>query len=130
MSPFLDFFFFTKAKFTSKKLVLNEYEICLKILEMAILEIQIFKTFWKACPQTPGKACAVGARNASHPPPPPPFESPGSAPAKRILVLKQGTLLKYLTAKLQTQSVINNKNIFHFVSSIYLHIGGTNSQEK
>ena len=53
VSPFLDFFFFTKAKFTSKKLVLNEYEICLKILEMAILEIQIFKTFGKACPQTP-----------------------------------------------------------------------------
>ena len=38
--------FFTKAKFMSKKLVLNLYEICLKMLEMAILEIEIFKNFW------------------------------------------------------------------------------------
>ena len=27
--PFLEGFLFTKAKFTSKKLVLNNYEICL-----------------------------------------------------------------------------------------------------
>ena len=30
--------FFTKAKFSSKKLVLDEYEIYLKMLEIAILE--------------------------------------------------------------------------------------------
>ena len=29
-------FTFTKAKFTSKKLVLDEYEICLKMLEMGL----------------------------------------------------------------------------------------------
>ena len=39
--PFLKFFF-TKVKFTSKEIVLNNYEICLKMLEMAILETQIF----------------------------------------------------------------------------------------
>ena len=38
-------FYFTKAKFTSKKILLDEYEICLKMLEMAILETQIFKSF-------------------------------------------------------------------------------------
>ena len=43
-SPFLDYFF-TKTKFTSKKWVLNEYEICLKMLEEAILETQTFKNF-------------------------------------------------------------------------------------
>ena len=46
---FLDFFslFFTETKFTCKKLylVLNEYKIGLKMLEMAILENRIFKTF-------------------------------------------------------------------------------------
>ena len=42
-TPFLAVFYFTKAKFTSKKLVLNEYEIYLKMLEMAILETKIFK---------------------------------------------------------------------------------------
>ena len=36
-SPILNFFF-TKTKFTSKKLVFSEYEICLKMLKMAILE--------------------------------------------------------------------------------------------
>ena len=46
-------FFFTKAKFTSKKLVLDEYKICLKMLEMAILETQFFKNFWRGMPQTP-----------------------------------------------------------------------------
>ena len=42
---FLDFFFFlfAETKFTSKKLyvVLNENEICLKMLEMAVLETRI-----------------------------------------------------------------------------------------
>ena len=36
---------FAKAKFTSKTLILNEYEICLRMQEMAILETQIFKNF-------------------------------------------------------------------------------------
>ena len=47
--PLFGFFpFFTKMKFTSKKfyVVLNEYEICLKMLEMAILETQIFEDSW------------------------------------------------------------------------------------
>ena len=44
--PPFGIFFLTKAKFTTEqKLVLNEYEICLKMLEIAILETQIFKTF-------------------------------------------------------------------------------------
>ena len=37
-------FFFTKVKFCWQKLVLNEYKICLKVLEMALLDIQIFKS--------------------------------------------------------------------------------------
>ena len=41
--PPLDFFL--KAKFISKKLVLNKHEMCLKMLEMAILETQISKKF-------------------------------------------------------------------------------------
>ena len=40
-------------EFTSKKVVLNEYEIFLKMLEMAIIETQIFKTFWGSIPQDP-----------------------------------------------------------------------------
>ena len=41
------FFFFTKTKFMSKKsyVVLNEYKIYIKMLEMAILETHIFKKF-------------------------------------------------------------------------------------
>ena len=35
-----------KSEVYEQKLVLNEYEICLKMLEMAILETQIFKNFW------------------------------------------------------------------------------------
>ena len=42
--PFLDFFFLQKRSLPAK-LVLNEYESCLKMLEMAILETQIFKKF-------------------------------------------------------------------------------------
>ena len=49
----LGLFFFTKATFTSKKLVLNEYEICLKKLEMAILETQFFKNFRGCMPPDP-----------------------------------------------------------------------------
>ena len=35
-------FFFTKMKLTSKKIALNMYKTRLKMLEMAILETQIF----------------------------------------------------------------------------------------
>ena len=48
--------FFTKAKFTSKKSILNEYEICLKMLEMAIFETQIFKNVWGSIPPDPLEA--------------------------------------------------------------------------
>ena len=63
-------FFFTKAKFTSKTLVLNEYEICLKMLKMVILETKIFKSFWGSMPPGPPTMLA-------------PSESPGSAPGKQ-----------------------------------------------
>ena len=43
LTPLGVFFFFKSEVYEQKKLVLNEYEICLKILEMAILETQIFK---------------------------------------------------------------------------------------
>ena len=49
----------------SKKLVLNKYKICLKMLEIAILETQIFKNFGETMPLDP--SCA------------PRFESPGPA---------------------------------------------------
>ena len=56
--------------------LLNEYEICLKMLEMAISEthINFSKISGGACPQTPQKACAFGAPCA-----PSSFESPGPA---------------------------------------------------
>ena len=82
MVSLLDFLI-TKAKFMSKKLVLNEYEIGLKMLEMAILEIQIFKNFWGSMPpHPPGKfvpSALVGD---------PPFESPGSVPGFSVEILK------------------------------------------
>ena len=71
-------FFFTKTKFTSKKLVLNEYEICLKALEMVILEIQIFKTFWRSMTPDPLEISCLGTHGASS------LESPGSAPGKGV----------------------------------------------
>ena len=59
---FLSFFsFFTKTKFTSKKVVLNEYEICLKLLQMAILETQIFKNFWGSMPPNPPRKLTSSA---------------------------------------------------------------------
>ena len=67
--PFLEFLF-TKAKFTSKKVVLNEYEICLKMLEMAILETQIFKKFLGSMRQHPPEGSCL-QRSLVHPPPPP-----------------------------------------------------------
>ena len=54
---------FYKNKFTSKKLyvVLNEYKTCLKMLEMAILETHIFKTFWGSMPPDPPRKLALSA---------------------------------------------------------------------
>ena len=37
-------FFLNKIEVYKQKIVLNEYEICFKMLEMAILETQIFKS--------------------------------------------------------------------------------------
>ena len=42
------FFFFTEVKFTSKKLVLNEYKICLKLLEMAIFKKKLLSPLLRA----------------------------------------------------------------------------------
>ena len=39
---FWDFYFLTKTS----RILLNEYEICLKMLEIVISETEIFKTFW------------------------------------------------------------------------------------
>ena len=72
--------FFTKAKFTSKKLALNKYEICLKLnkmLEMAVLETQIFENFWGNMPPNSLRQSMV----------PLPLESPGSAPVSTTLKL-------------------------------------------
>ena len=45
-SPFcFVFLFFYKSEVHWQKLVLNEYEICLKMLKMNILETQILKNF-------------------------------------------------------------------------------------
>ena len=50
------------------------------MLEMAILETQIFKNSCGSMPPYPSyKTRAFGARGAPLPPPPPPIESPGSA---------------------------------------------------
>ena len=49
-------------------MVLNEYEICLKMLEMAILEPHIFKTFWGNMPQDPPRKLAPSALVVSPPP--------------------------------------------------------------
>ena len=70
--------FFTKMNLTSIKLVSNEYEICLKVLEMAILhvETQIFKNFWGSMPHTPLESLQLQFSL----PPPLPLESPGSTP--------------------------------------------------
>ena len=44
----LPFCFFQKRSLRAKKLVLNKYEICLKMLEMAILETQVARPSKKA----------------------------------------------------------------------------------
>ena len=61
--------FLQKTKFTSKKLVLNEYGSCLKMLEMAILETQFSKiSFLRSMPpDTPTKLAPSPVV------PPPPF---------------------------------------------------------
>ena len=69
---FFGFFslFFTETKFTSKKLyvVLNEYEICLKMLEMAILETHISEISRGGMPPDPPRKLAPLALIV--PPPP------------------------------------------------------------
>ena len=71
---FFFFFLFTKTKFTIKELyvVLNEYESCLKILEMAILETHIFKNFWRSMPPDPPESSRLRRSLCSSS-----FESPG-----------------------------------------------------
>ena len=70
-----DFFFFIKAKFRSKQLALKEQEICLKKLEMAILQTQNFKDFWGSMPPDSPRKLAPTALVL-----PSPFESLGFAP--------------------------------------------------
>ena len=56
----------------SKKLVLNEYEICLKMLEMAILEDSIFqKNFWGSMTPDPHRKLTLLVLKV---PPPPLFK--------------------------------------------------------
>ena len=70
VAPFW-FFFFYKSEVYQQKVVLNEYEICLKMLEMATSETQIFKNVWGACPQNPLENSRL--RRSLVPPPPPPL---------------------------------------------------------
>ena len=56
------------------KLVLNEHKICLKMLEMATLETQIFKNSGRECSQTPLESLRLRRSLV-----PPPFANPGSA---------------------------------------------------
>ena len=65
---------FIKVRFKSKKLVLNEYEICFKMMEMANLETQIFKNFWGSMLTDPPRKLMPLVLMVLHPP----FESPGS----------------------------------------------------
>ena len=106
-SPSSDYFSFYKSKVYLQKLVLNEYEICLKMLEMAILETQIFKIFWGGGmpPDPPRKLAPLALVGA--PPPPPPFENLESAPvpisvfntlvAPHLIYAHTGSLKLYVT---------------------------------
>ena len=67
--PFL--IFFLQKRILLAKLVLNEHKICLKMLEMAILETQIFKNFWGSMLPDPLRKLAPSALVSA--PPPPPF---------------------------------------------------------
>ena len=60
--------------------MLNKYEICLKMLEMAILETQIFKISVEACPQTPLENLRLLCSLVL-----PTFGSPGSTPGMGYL---------------------------------------------
>ena len=71
LCPLFWSFFFNKNEVYEQNLVLNEYEIYLKILEMAVLETQIFKNFWPHAPRPHWKIYAFVARVALPPPPPP-----------------------------------------------------------
>ena len=69
MPPPLFGFFFLQKRSLLAKLVLNEHKICLKMLEMAILETQIFENFW-----TPLESSRLWCSLV-----PPSFANPGSA---------------------------------------------------
>ena len=80
----LDSFSFTKSKFTSKNIVINEYEVCLKMLQMTILETQILNICGGGCTAEPPRKLAPSAIiMPSHPPQP--LASPGSAPKEGSL---------------------------------------------
>ena len=61
-------FFFSQKQSLQAKIVLNKYKICLKMLEMAILEIQIFKNFWESMPPDPLESLHL--RHSWYTPPP------------------------------------------------------------
>ena len=62
------FFFFYKSEVYQQKFLLNEYEMCLKMLEMAILKTQIFKNFWGGMPPDPLKSSCLRRSLVSPPP--------------------------------------------------------------
>ena len=64
--PFLDFFLQKRSLLA--KLVLKEHKICLKMLEMAILETQIFKNFCGSMPPDPPRKLAPSALVGAPPP--------------------------------------------------------------
>ena len=49
VAPLLGYSFYIR-KFTSTKISIKQYDICLKILEMANLDTQNFKNFWGSMP--------------------------------------------------------------------------------
>ena len=71
--------------FKSKKLVLNEYEICLKLLEMAILRLKFSNISGEHIPRPPRKLAPSALVVA---PPPPPYESLGSAPGTALVFVE------------------------------------------
>ena len=71
--PFWILFFLQKRSLLAK-LLLNEHKICLEMLEMAILETQIFKNFWGSMHPDPPRKLAPSALVSA-----PPFANPGSA---------------------------------------------------
>ena len=88
--PSLFRFCFYKSEVYYQKLVLNKYEICLKMLEKAILETRLFKKFsGGGCPHT-----SLESSHLRHSlVPPPPLENLGSTPDVCLLVLSEQTLM-------------------------------------